>query len=95
MYYDLEKQYLKILESIKKCGGFPSRYSKLDFDLAFEYAIESVKLRIPVNVTSKLWKPTVCPNCSNMLGEVCPGGYWENPHYDKCLVCGQLLEWEE
>lgn len=30
MYYDLEKQYLKILESIKKCGGFPSRYSELD-----------------------------------------------------------------
>lgn len=49
MYYDLEKQYLKILESIKKCGGFPSRYSELDIDLA----------------------------------------------YDKCPVCGQLLEWEE
>ena len=95
MYYDLEKQYLKILESIKKCGGFPSRYSEQDINLALEYAIESVKLRIPVNVTSKLWKPTICPNCSNILGEVCPCGYWENPHYDKCLVCGQLLEWEE
>lgn len=33
MYYDLEKQYLKILESIKKCGGFPSRYSMLDINL--------------------------------------------------------------
>ena len=56
MYYDLEKQYLKILESIKKYGGFPSRYSMLDINLALEHAIESVKLRIPVNVTSKLWK---------------------------------------
>ena len=42
MYYDLEKQYLKILESIKKCGGFPDCYSEQDINLALEYAIESV-----------------------------------------------------
>ena len=73
MSCDFEKQELKILESIKKYGGFPDCYSEQDINLALEYAIESVKLRIPVNVTSKLWKPTVCPNCSNILGEVCPG----------------------
>lgn len=95
MYYDLAKQELKILESIKKCGGFPDCYSEQDINLALEYAIESVKLRMPTNVISRKWNPNKCPTCLANLGGKCNDGYWENPHYDKCPVCGQLLEWEE
>lgn len=29
------------------------------------------------------------------LGGDCNDGYYENPHYDRCPVCGQRLDYSE
>lgn len=46
-------------------------------------------------VISEKWNPNICPFCLTDLGGDCCDGYYENPHYDRCPVCGQKLKYED
>lgn len=56
-------------------------------------AIEACELQIPKHPISKSWSPNLCPHCNADLGGDCNDGYYENPHYDRCPVCGQRLDY--
>lgn len=57
-------------------------------------AIEACELQIPKQPISKSWSPNLCPHCEADLGGVCNDGYYENPRYERCPVCGQRLTYE-
>lgn len=52
-------------------------------------AIEACELQIPKQPISKSWSPNLCPHCDADLGGDCNDGYYQNPHYERCPVCGQ------
>lgn len=35
----------------------------------------------------------LCPHCDADLGGDCNDGYYQNPHYERCPVCGQKLKY--
>jgi hypothetical protein len=37
----------------------------------------------------------LCPHCNADMGGDCDDGYYENPHYERCPVCGQKLDYSE
>ena len=57
-------------------------------------AIEACELQIQKQPISKSWSPNLCPHCDADLGGVCDDGYYENPRYERCPVCGQRLTYE-
>ena len=56
-------------------------------------AIEACELQIPKQPISKSWSPNLCPHCDADLGGDCNDGYYQNPHYERCPVCGQKLKY--
>lgn len=58
-------------------------------------AIEACELQIPKHPISKSWSPNLCPHCNADIGGNCDDGYYENPHYERCPVCGQKLDYSE
>lgn len=56
-------------------------------------AIETCELQIPKQPISKSWSPNLCPHCDADLGGDCNDGYYQNPHYERCPVCGQKLKY--
>ena len=87
--------YEKAIEILQRKTTIPGDgYTWEDINEAIELAIESIKLRIPTKVISEEWNPNTCPFCLTDLGGDCDDGYYENPHYDRCPVCGQKLKWE-
>ena len=58
-------------------------------------AIEACELQIPKHPISKSWSPNLCPHCNADIGGDCDDGYYENPHYERCPVCGQKLDYSE
>lgn len=58
-------------------------------------AIEACELQIPKHPISKSWSPNLCPHCNADIGGDCDDGYCENPHYERCPVCGQKLDYSE
>lgn len=51
------------------------------------------ELQIPKQPISKSWSPNLCPHCDADLGGDCNDGYYQNPHYERCPVCGQKLKY--
>ena len=54
---------------------------------------EACELQIPKQPISKSWSPNLCPHCDADLGGDCNDGYYQNPHYERCPVCGQKLKY--
>lgn len=59
---------------------------------ALDFAIREVGKYIPKAPITGAWEPNRCPTCSADLGGDCDDGYYENPRYDRCPVCGQRLD---
>lgn len=93
MTYEFYEEAVKILQRKTTVPG--DGYKREEINEAIELAIESIKLRIPTKVISQKWNPNQCPFCLTDLGGDCCDGYYENPYYDRCPVCGQKLKWEE
>ena len=55
---------------------------------------KACELQISKQPISKSWSPNLCPHCKADLGGVCDDGYYENPRYERCPVCGQRLTYE-
>lgn len=59
----------------------------------FEFAINELKKCIPTKPIRQSWEPNRCPNCDADLGGDCDDGYYENPWYQSCPECRQLLDY--
>lgn len=59
-----------------------------------EFAISEVKKCIPTKPIQKSWSPNRCPNCDANLGGICDDGYFQNPWYEFCPACRQILDYE-
>lgn len=46
-------------------------------------------------ISALFGEENLCPHCNADLGGDCNDGYYENPHYDRCSVCGQRLDYSE
>jgi len=58
-----------------------------------EFAIHEVKKCIPQKPVRNPWSPNRCPTCDANLGGKCNDGYFQNPYYEFCPVCRQVLDY--
>ena len=59
-----------------------------------EFAINEMKKCIPAKPIRENWCPNRCPNCKADLGGECDDGYYQNPYYEFCPECRQILDYE-
>lgn len=59
-----------------------------------EFAINELKKCIPSKPIKERWAPNRCPNCDADLGGESDDGYYQNPYYEFCPECRQLLDYE-
>lgn len=59
-----------------------------------EFAIDEMKKCIPAKPIRENWCPNRCPNCRADLGGECDDGYYQNPYYEFCPECRQILDYE-
>lgn len=60
----------------------------------FEFAINEMKKCIPTKPIRENWNPNRCPNCGANLGGECDDGYFQNPYYELCPECRQILDYK-
>jgi len=60
-----------------------------------EFAIREVSKCIPSKPIRERWSPNRCPCCGANLGGECDDGYYQNPYYEICPECRQVLNYEE
>lgn len=92
-----EEQLSKALTDINASLALLRLQKPLDDERieAFEIASHCILLKIPQLVISGAWEPNRCPTCDEELGGDCDDGYYDNPHYDSCFMCGQKLKYKE
>lgn len=59
-----------------------------------EFAIQEVSKCIPARPIRERWNPNRCPNCGADLGGECDDGYYQNPWFESCPECRQILDYE-
>lgn len=59
-----------------------------------EFAIQEVSKCIPAKPIREAWNPNLCPCCGADLGGECNDGYYQNPYYEVCPKCRQVLDYE-
>lgn len=57
----------------------------MDYDIAFEKALEALEKQVPKKIIETDW--IYCPNCEISLDPVQREKY--------CVICGQALDWGE
>lgn len=81
-------------ESIKVIKALLSTHQWEAVRHEFEFAIHELEKCIPTKLIKENWCPTRCPNCGADLGGECDDGYYENPHYEYCPQCRQILDYD-
>lgn len=59
-----------------------------------EFAINEMKKCIPTKPIREAWSPNTCPNCGADLGGECNDGYYQNPFFETCPECRQVLNYD-
>ncbi len=59
-----------------------------------EFAIGEIEKGIPLKPIRKRWSPNRCPKCNTDLGGECNDGYYQNPFFEVCPECRQILDYE-
>ena len=59
-----------------------------------EFTIHELEKCIPTKPIKESWCPNRCPNCGANLGGECDDGYYENPYYEYCPQCRQILDYD-
>lgn len=81
-------------ESIKVLNAMLSTHQWEPVRRELEFAINELKKCIPTKPVRASWAPNRCPNCDANLGGRCNDGYFQNPHYELCPECRQVLDYE-
>lgn len=82
------------IESVKVLDAMLSTRQWEPVRTELEFAISEVKKCIPQKPIRKSWSPNRCPNCNADLGGECYDGYYQNPNFDFCPECRQVLDYE-
>ena len=83
----------KAKESIKVLDAMLSTNQWEPVRAELEFAINEVKKCIPAKPIRERWNPNLCPTCGENLGGHCNDGYYENPYYEFCPSCRQILDY--
>ena len=59
-----------------------------------QLALDSMKKCIPTKPIREAWSPNTCPNCGADLGGECNDGYYQNPFFETCPECRQVLNYD-
>ena len=81
-------------ESIKVLNAMLSTHQWEPVRRELEFAINELKKCIPTKPFREKWSPNRCPNCNADLGGECDDGYYQNPYYEFCPECRQVLDYE-
>ncbi len=81
------KESVKVLQATLSTGQWQPVRTELEF------AIQQCQKCIPVKPFRKRWKPNLCPTCGADLGGECDDGYYQNPFYEFCPECRQVLDY--
>ena len=85
----------RVIEILERKTTIPiDGYSYEEIEEAIEFAIREVEKCIPKKPICKSWSPNRCPTCDEDLGGECDDGYYQNPWYERCPKCGQILDYE-
>lgn len=84
----------KAEESIKVLNAMLSTHQWEQVRRELEFAINELKKCIPAKPVRVSWSPNRCPNCDANLGGECSDGYFQNPYYEFCPECRQLLDYD-
>ena len=80
-------------ESIKVLSAMLSTHQWEPVRRELEFAINELKKCIPAKPVRASWAPNRCPNCDADLGGDCNDGYYQNPYYEFCPECRQILDY--
>lgn len=86
-YVDLAENSIKALKALLSTN----QYEPIRVELLF--AISEVEKCIPQEPIRQPWYPNRCPACDTNLGGRCNDGYFENPYYEFCPNCRQVLDY--
>lgn len=81
-------------ESIKVIKSLLSTHQWEPVRCEFEFTIHELEKCIPTKPIKENWCPNCCPNCGADLGGECDDGYYENPYYEYCPQCRQVLDYD-
>ncbi len=81
-------------ESIKVLNAMLSTHQWESVRRELEFAINELKKCIPAKPVRARWYPNHCPRCAADLGGECNDGYYQNPYYEVCPECRQLLDYD-
>lgn len=81
-------------ESIKVIKALLSTHQWEPVRNEFEFAIHELEKCIPAKPIKENRCPNRCPNCGADLGGECDDGYYENPYYEYCPQCRQILNYD-
>lgn len=84
---------VKARESIKVLVSMLSTHQWEVIRPELEFAINEMKKYIPTKPIQEKWYPNRCPNCGADLGGECNDGYYQNPFYEFCPECRQILDY--
>ena len=84
------EKVIRILERKTTIPG--DGFSFEEIEEALDFAIREVGKGIPKPPIVEAWEPNRCPTCDADLGGDCDDGYYQNPWYERCPECGQLLD---
>lgn len=81
-------------ESVKVLRAMLSTHQWEPIRKELEFAIKEVSKCIPAKPIREDWNPNRCPCCGADLGGECDDGYYQNPCYEICPDCRQVLDFE-
>lgn len=82
-------------EKAEQTVGLLTGLLKIDLvEDEIRFTIREVEKVIPKELICKPWNPNRCPTCGADLGGECNDGYYENPRYDHCPNCRQVLKYD-
>lgn len=81
-------------ETIKVLSAMLSTHQWEPVRNELEFAIGEVRKCIPMKPIIRAWMPNLCPNCGANLGGECDDGYYQNPCFEVCPECRQVLDYE-
>ena len=85
---NLVESTISVLQNMAQSERYESVRAELEF------ALQEVKKCVPAKPVRESWCPNLCPTCGEDLGGFCDDGYYDNPYYEFCPTCRQVLDYD-
>lgn len=95
MFFKSMTEEEKAEQTIGVLQGLYNAYKLHIVDDEFMFAVKEIGKAVPKEPIRKKWMPNLCPTCGVDLGGECNDGYYENPRYDHCPNCRQMIRHDD